>query len=106
MWSEGRRRVAIDGLDYKDKADDAARWVDAMGGPYARTGADVDGRVAIDWGVYGVPETYVIDRQGRIALKQIGPISEQTLTNTIRPLIARLRTAPADTAEANDEGRR
>jgi len=47
-----------------------------------------------------VPETYVIDRQGRIAFKQIGPISEQTLTNTIRPLIARLRTAPADTAES------
>jgi len=106
MRMKAQGLVPIHGLNYKDRPDDAARWLDAMGDPYTRTGADVDGRVAIDWGVYGVPETYVIDRQGRIAFKQIGPISEQTLTNTIRPLIARLRTAPADTAEANDEGRR
>jgi len=106
MRMKAQGLVPIHGLNYKDRPDDAARWLDAMGDPYTRTGADLDGRVAIDWGVYGVPETYVIDRQGRIAFKQIGPISEQTLTNTIRPLIARLRTAPADTAEANDEGRR
>jgi cytochrome c biogenesis protein CcmG, thiol:disulfide interchange protein DsbE len=59
--------VPIYGLDYKDKPDDAAAWFDRMGDPYTRTGADLDGRVGIDWGVYGVPETYVIDRQGRIA---------------------------------------
>ncbi len=98
--------VPIHRLDYKDKPDDAARWLDTMGDPYTRTGADLDGRVAIDWGVYGVPETYVIDRQGRIAFKQIGPISEQTLTQTILPLTARLRMAPADTAQAQDEGKR
>src|SRR5579863_885370 len=83
--------VPIDGLDYKDKPDDAARWLDTMGNPYARTGADRDGRVAIDWGVYGVPETYVIDRQGRIAFKQIGPLTPKVLQGTILPLVARLR---------------
>src|SRR5216684_4137054 len=83
--------VPIHGLNYKDKPDDAVRWLDTMGDPYTRTGADLDGRVAIDWGVYGVPETFVVDRQGRIAFKQIGPISPQILEQTILPLIANLR---------------
>lgn len=86
--------VPIHGLNYKDKPDDAARWLDAMGDPYGRTGADLDGRVAIDWGVYGVPETYVIDRQGRIAFKQIGPLTPEVLERTILPLIAKLRGEP------------
>ena len=104
MKAEGL--VPVYGIDYKDKPDDAARWLDRMGDPYARTGADLDGRVAIDWGVYGVPETYVIDRRGRIAFKQIGPLSPQSLTETILPLIGRLRAAPADAAEVRAEGRR
>jgi cytochrome c biogenesis protein CcmG/thiol:disulfide interchange protein DsbE len=93
--------VSIHGLNYKDKPDDAARWLDTMGDPYTRTGADLDGRVAIDWGVYGVPETYVIDREGRIAFKQIGPITPNVLERTIRPLIAKLRgTQPMPSAIA------
>src|SRR6266851_6600733 len=83
--------VPIHGLNYKDKPDDAARWLDTMGDPYTRTGADLDGRVAIDWGVYGVPETFVIDRQGHIAFKQIGAITPEALERTILPLIANLR---------------
>ena len=83
--------VPIYGIDYKDKPDDAARWLAAMGNPYARVGADRDGRVAIDWGVYGVPETYVIDRGGRIAFKQIGPITPAILGGTILPLVEKLR---------------
>jgi cytochrome c biogenesis protein CcmG/thiol:disulfide interchange protein DsbE len=83
--------VPIHAIDYKDKPDDAAKWLDELGDPYTRTGADIDGRVSIDWGVYGVPETYVIDRAGRIAYKQVGPITQQTLDETILPLIARLR---------------
>jgi len=83
--------VPIHGIDYKDKPDDAAEWLDTMGDPYTRTGADIDGRVAIDWGVTGVPETFVIDPQGRIAYKQIGPIDETVLKETILPLIKRLR---------------
>ena len=83
--------VPIHGLNYKDKPDDAARWLDTMGDPYTRTGADIDGRVAIDWGVYGVPETFVVDAQGRIAFKQVGPITSEILEETILPLVARLR---------------
>lgn len=85
-------RVTIHGIDYKDRPDDGARWLDTMGDPYRRTGADLDGRVALDWGVYGVPETYVIDPAGRIAFKQIGPITPEILNQTILPLVARLQT--------------
>ena len=83
--------VPIHGLDYKDQPADAQKWLDDMGDPYTRTGADIDGRVGIDWGVYGVPETFVIDRDGRIAYKHIGPITPQFVEQTLRPLIARLR---------------
>lgn len=83
--------VPIHGLNYKDRPEDAAKWLDDLGDPYTRTGADIDGRVAIDWGVYGVPETFVIDREGRIAYKQIGPITPQALEKTILPLIERLK---------------
>ena len=83
--------VAIHGINYKDKPEDAAQWLDELGDPYTRTGADLDGRVSIDWGVYGVPETFVVDRDGRIAYKQIGPITPQALRDTLLPLINRLR---------------
>jgi cytochrome c biogenesis protein CcmG/thiol:disulfide interchange protein DsbE len=79
--------LLINGLNYKDKPDDAARWLETMGDPYARTGADLDGRVAIDWGVYGVPETFVVDRRGRIAFKQVGPITPEVLRRRIMPLV-------------------
>ena len=84
--------VPIHGLNYKDRPEDAARWLDTLGDPYARTGADLDGRVAIDWGVYGVPETFVVDRDGRIAYKHIGPVTPEVLDQKLRPLISRLRT--------------
>jgi len=83
--------VPIHGLNYKDAPDDAAKWLDTLGDPYTRTGADRDGRVAIDWGVYGVPETFVVDPEGRIAYKHIGPIDQRTLDEKILPLIERLR---------------
>ena len=83
--------VRIHGINYKDKPDDAARWLATTGDPYTRIGADIDGRVAIDWGVYGVPETYVIDRQGRIAFKQVGPVDRRVLDETILPLIKQLQ---------------
>jgi len=83
--------VPIHGLNYKDRPADAARWLDTLGDPYTRTGADIDGRVAIDWGVYGVPETFVIAKDGRIAHKHIGPLTPQAVEDTILPLIRRLR---------------
>jgi cytochrome c biogenesis protein CcmG/thiol:disulfide interchange protein DsbE len=77
--------IPVYGLNYKDAPDDAAKWLDAMGDPYRRTGADVSGRVAIEWGVYGVPETYVVDAAGRILHKQIGPLTRAVVDSTIRP---------------------
>jgi len=83
--------VPIHGLNYKDRPADAEQWLNELGDPYTRTGADINGRVAIDWGVYGVPETFLIDRQGRIAYKQIGPLNPEVLEKTILPLIGKLR---------------
>lgn len=86
-----RNIVPIHGLNYKDKPDDAQAWLDGLGDPYTRTGADIDGRVAIDWGVYGVPETFVVDRAGYIAYKHIGPISQQSLKEKVLPVIMKLQ---------------
>lgn len=83
--------VPIHGLNYKDKPEDAERWLNELGDSYTRTGADVDGRVGIEWGVYGVPETFVIDRDGRIAYKHIGQLTPQALRDKIVPLINELR---------------
>ena len=65
--------ATVYGLNYKDKAADALKWLADLGDPYDRIGADGDGRVGIDWGVYGVPETFVVDAQGRIRHKHVGP---------------------------------
>ena len=66
-------------------------WLDRLGDPYVRSGADHDGRVGIEWGVYGLPESFIVDREGRIRYKHIGPIGPQDLEETIMPLIAKLR---------------
>lgn len=91
MQISRERLIPVHGLNYKDRPQDAARWLDELGDPYTRTGADLDGRVAIDWGVYGVPETFIIDHDGRIVYKHIGPVTREWLDRTLRPLIATLR---------------
>ena len=83
--------VPLHGINYKDKPDDARAWLDEMGDPYTRIGADISGKVAIDWGVYGVPETFVIDREGRIAYKQIGAVTPEILRDKIMPLVRELQ---------------
>jgi len=83
--------VTIHGLNYKDRPDDAARWLNSLGDPYTRTGADINGRVGIDWGVYGVPETFVVGKDGRIALKQIGPLTADIIEQKILPLVRSLQ---------------
>lgn len=92
MRLKENKTVAVFGLNYKDKPDDAAQWLNTMGDPYDRTGADLDGRVAIDFGVYGVPETFVIGADGVIAYKHIGALTEEALSKTILPLIERLKS--------------
>jgi cytochrome c biogenesis protein CcmG/thiol:disulfide interchange protein DsbE len=79
--------VVIHGINYKDKPDDAQKLLTELGNPYAKIGAD-QGRMAVDWGVYGVPETYVIDGKGVVVLRWAGPITEDVLQNTIRPAMA------------------
>lgn len=91
-----RRVVPIHGLNYRDAPQDAADWLDTLGDPYTRTGADRDGRVAIDWGVTGVPETFVIAADGHVAYKQVGPVTQEALDETILPLAARLQTQPTE----------
>ena len=85
-------KVPLYGLNYKDQARDVEKWLNTLGDPYTRTGADLDGRVAIDWGVYGVPETFVIGADGRIAYKHIGPVTREALDKTILPLVERLQS--------------
>ena len=79
--------VPIYGLDYKDNRGDALELLTEMGNPYVLCASDADGRVAIDYGVYGVPETYVIDREGVIRFKQVGPLTPEAIQNTVLPLV-------------------
>ena len=85
-----REGVPVYGINHKDRPEDAKRFLAELGNPYRRIGADIDGRVSIDWGVYGYPETFVIDRTGRIRYKHIGPIMPRDLEELIRPILERL----------------
>ena len=89
-----RQNIApIIGLNYKDKDDLGKAWLAERGDPYAVSVVDGDGRVGIDWGVYGVPETFVVDKAGVIRYKQIGAITVEALQKTIVPLIRELQKA-------------
>jgi cytochrome c biogenesis protein CcmG/thiol:disulfide interchange protein DsbE len=90
MRLAGEGRIALYGIDYKDKPEDAARLLAQLGDPYKRIGVDRDGRTAIDFGVYGVPETYVLDKEGRIRFRQVGPISAADYDDKILPLLKQL----------------
>ncbi len=91
MALANRNIVPIYGLDYKDKNEDAELWLKKGGDPYVLSVSDTEGRIGIEYGVYGVPETYVIDKQGVIRYKQIGPVTEQNLNEKILPLVAELQ---------------
>ena len=85
-----RKVVTIIGLNYKDKREDALRWLGALGNPYELSLSDQDGRLGIDLGVYGVPETFVIDKEGIIRYKQIGPMTPEVWEQKLAPLIKEL----------------
>jgi len=85
------KAVPIHGLDYKDDPQAALGWLAQHGDPYARIGVDRSGRTGVDWGVYGVPETFVIDRAGRIVCKQIGPIGERDWERKLKPAVEAAR---------------
>lgn len=80
-------RVRLVGLNYKDQPENARRFLAALGNPYSAIGVDEKGRVGIDWGVYGVPETFVVDATGTITYKFVGPLSEKALRETLTPEI-------------------
>ena len=83
----------IYGLNYKDKRENALAWLADGGNPYVVSAHDLEGNVGIDWGVYGVPETFVMDKQGIIRYKQIGPITPEALRDKIIPIIKELDSA-------------
>ncbi len=85
-----RNLVDIFGLNYKDQPQDARRWLQQFGNPYSASLMDIDGRVGIDWGVYGVPETFVIGRDGQIKYKHIGPVTQESLEHEVIPAIKEL----------------
>jgi cytochrome c biogenesis protein CcmG/thiol:disulfide interchange protein DsbE len=81
------RRIRVVGINYKDQPDNARRFLGRYGNPFVANGTDGNGRAAIEWGVYGVPETFVVGRNGRIAYKLIGPITADNLDQTLKPAI-------------------
>lgn len=91
MELKQQNAVPMHGLNYKDEPDAALKWLEALGDPYDRVGADRNGRVGIDWGVYGVPETFLVSRDGTIACKHIGPVTRDDWEQKLEPAIAALR---------------
>lgn len=82
--------IPIYGLNTKNKRDEALAWLSELGNPYVLSAADLDGRVSIDYGVYGAPETFLIDKEGVIRFKQIGPINREVWNSRILPLVQEL----------------
>lgn len=80
-------RFKMVGINYKDATDDARRFLNRFGNPFSAVGADEKGRTSIDWGVYGVPETFLVDRDGKIAYKLVGPITPQNVNAVLKPQI-------------------
>ena len=89
------RRIRITGMNYKDQPENAIRFLARYGNPFVANGVDANGRAAIEWGVYGVPESFVVGRDGRIAYKLIGPITPENLDNTLKPEIEKALAASA-----------
>ena len=89
------RRIRITGMNYKDQPENAIRFLARYGNPFVANGVDANGRAAIEWGVYGVPESFLVGRDGRIAYKLIGPITPENLDNTLKPEIEKALAAPA-----------
>ncbi|MBK1616329.1 DsbE family thiol:disulfide interchange protein [Rubrivivax gelatinosus] len=88
-WTK-RAAVPLYGLNYKDEAGAAKQWLQRLGDPYKASFVDRDGRIGIDFGVYGVPETFVVDKTGVIRYKHIGPVTPEVLRDTIEPLVRKL----------------
>jgi cytochrome c biogenesis protein CcmG/thiol:disulfide interchange protein DsbE len=87
MKLAGDKRIRLVGINYKDSPDNARRFLGRFGNPYVASGADANGRAGIEWGVYGVPENFIIGRDGRIAYKLVGPLTDENLADVFKPEI-------------------
>ncbi|NLS19979.1 DsbE family thiol:disulfide interchange protein [Rhizobium sp. P40RR-XXII] len=82
--------ISVVGINYKDAPENAKAFLKTNGNPFSAIGSDLDGRASIDWGVYGVPETFILDKTGRIVLKQVGPLDELALSMKIQPMLRKM----------------
>ena len=87
-------RIRVIGYDYKDAPDDAQRWLQEYGNPYSLIIADEEGRAALDWGIYGAPESFLVDARGMIVWKTVGPITETVLREDVEPQLAAMGIKP------------
>jgi cytochrome c biogenesis protein CcmG, thiol:disulfide interchange protein DsbE len=87
MTLAGDKRIRLVGINYKDQPDNARRFLGRFGNPFVASGADANGRAAIEWGVYGVPETFIVGRDGKIAYKVVGPLTPENLERVVKPEI-------------------
>lgn len=83
--------LRVVGINYKDRPEDAIAWLAEIGSPFSKIGADTTGRVALDWGVYGVPESFIVDNDGRIRFKHVGPLMDYDVEEKILPVLRRLK---------------
>jgi cytochrome c biogenesis protein CcmG/thiol:disulfide interchange protein DsbE len=95
MRLAGDKRIRLVGINYKDSPDNARRFLGRFGNPYVASGADANGRAGIEWGVYGVPENFIIGRDGRIAYKLVGPLTDENLAGVFKPEIEKALAAKA-----------
>jgi cytochrome c biogenesis protein CcmG, thiol:disulfide interchange protein DsbE len=98
-------RIRVAGINYKDQPENARRFLGRYGNPFAANGTDDNGRAAIEWGVYGVPETFVVGRDARISYKLIGPITPDNLEKALRPAIEEALAAAAPPPTPRDQGK-
>ncbi len=93
MSLSGDKRIRLVGINYKDQPDNARRFLGRFGNPFTASGTDANGRAAIEWGVYGVPETFIVGRDGKIAYKLVGPLTPENLERVVKPEIEKALAA-------------
>jgi cytochrome c biogenesis protein CcmG, thiol:disulfide interchange protein DsbE len=93
MSLSGDKRIRLIGINYKDQPDNARRFLGRFGNPFIASGADANGRAAIEWGVYGVPETFIVGRDGKIAYKVVGPLTPENIERVVKPEIEKALAA-------------
>jgi cytochrome c biogenesis protein CcmG/thiol:disulfide interchange protein DsbE len=105
MQLGGLDGVTLDGIAYKDKPEESRRFLERLGNPFGHVGVDRNGTTAIDFGVYGVPETYVVDPSGRIRLRHVGPLTAEDVKSEILPLVRQLGSSNSSSGSQGSDSR-